>query len=60
VWLDDDIEEGAMEWLASYHSGIDRMLSDEEREKYAPLGAKKLYEATKSKLLVNVSNSDLL
>jgi hypothetical protein len=60
VWLDDDIEEGAMEWLASYHSGISRMLSDEEREKYAPLGARKLYEATKSKLLVSVTNSDLL
>jgi hypothetical protein len=60
VWLDEDLEEGAMEWLASYHSGIDRMLTDEERAKYAPLGAKKLYEATKNKLLVNVSNSDLL
>lgn len=55
----DDLGEGAMEWLASYYSGIGRELSDEERKKWAPLGAKKLYEANKNKPITTLSNSDL-
>lgn len=56
----DDLGEGAMEWLASYYSGIGRELSDEERKKWAPLGAKKLYEANKHKPITTLSNSDIL
>jgi hypothetical protein len=58
VWL-DDLGEGAMEWLASYYSGISRELEDDEREKWAPLGAKKLYEATKDRPIMDLRNSDI-
>jgi hypothetical protein len=60
VWLEDGLGEGAMEWLASYYSGIERELTDEERERYAPLGARKLYDAIKDKTITKVTNSDLL
>lgn len=56
----DDLGEGAMEWLASYYSGLGRELSDDERGKWAPLGAKKLYEANKGKPITTLSNSDIL
>ena len=49
-----------MEWLASYYSGIARELTDAEREKWAPEGAKKLYEATKDRPITRLSNSDIL
>jgi hypothetical protein len=59
IWL-DDLGESAMEWLASYYSGISRELDDDEREKWAPMGAKKLYEATKDRPIIKLSNSDIL
>ena len=58
IWL-DDLGESAMEWLASYYSGESRELTDDEREKWAPLGAKKLYEATKDRPIMGLTNSDL-
>ena len=60
IWLDDELSESALEWLASYHTGLARELTAEERKRYAPLGAKKLYEATKRRPIARVSNSDLL
>ena len=43
---DSDTE---LEWLASYFTGFTREHSDQERKKYAPLGAEKLYQAIKDK-----------
>jgi hypothetical protein len=59
VWLEDDLGQSAMEWLASYHTGISRELTKEERERNAPLGAQKLYEATKDRPIMRLTNSDL-
>jgi hypothetical protein len=56
----DDLGESAMEWLASYYSGESRELTDDERKKWAPEGAKKLYEATKDRPITRLSNSDRL
>jgi hypothetical protein len=58
VWL-DDLGEPAMEWLGSYYSGISDELTDAQREKFAPLGAQKLYDAIKDRKLLGASNSDL-
>jgi hypothetical protein len=60
IYLDPEVGEGAKEWLASYYTGIQRELTDDEREKNAPLGAKKLYEATKDKPIDNLQNFDIL
>jgi hypothetical protein len=60
VWLEDGLGTPAMEWLASFYSGIQRELTDDERERYAPLGAQKLYDATKDKKITSVQNSDML
>jgi hypothetical protein len=49
-----------MEWLGSYYTGLSRELSDSEREKFAPLGAQKLYEATKDKPIAKLENFDIL
>jgi hypothetical protein len=61
--FDHAVSDGT-EWLASYymHSiGIpaDHDLSDDERSKYAPLGAEKLYKLIENKPIGNVSNSDV-
>jgi len=60
VRLEDGLGKSAKEWLASYQTGLGRELSDDEREANAPLGAQKLYEATKARPIVTLSNSDLL
>jgi hypothetical protein len=39
------------EWLASYFTGLSREHSDEERAKYAPLGARKFWEKVNTKPL---------
>jgi hypothetical protein len=49
------------EWLASYYLGSPRAneeLSDSERAKYAPLGARMLYEAMKDKKIVKTFDLD--
>lgn len=51
IHVDGDGE--AMEWLASYHTGQSREHSDDERERYAPLGASKLYERIKGKTITD-------
>ena len=53
---DDDDKE----WLGSYYSGINRELTDDERNRYAPPGAAKLYEAIKGKLIHRPKNADKL
>ncbi|HVQ94669.1 MAG TPA: hypothetical protein VMU51_26770 [Mycobacteriales bacterium] len=58
IYLDDDIGDGALEWLGSYYSGIGRELTAAERKQYAPLGAKKLYEATRNKPIASLRSSD--
>jgi hypothetical protein len=60
VYLDPAVGDGAKEWLASYQLGIQRELTDDEREQNAPLGAKKLYEATSDKPIGSLQNFDLL
>jgi len=61
IYLDEENSgKGAKEWLASYYSGRTDKLSDEDRDRLAPLGAKKLYDATKDKPLRGASNTDLL
>jgi hypothetical protein len=71
VWVDFDeptagesVSDG-IEWLASSYmhsigipAGHD--LSNEERRKYAPLGALRIYELIKNKLVGRVSNFDIL
>lgn len=47
------------EWLASFYSGISRELTDEEREQWAPLGARKVYDRIKDRKVTGLSNSDL-
>jgi hypothetical protein len=59
IYLESGLGEGAMEWLASYYTGIERELTDEEREHNAPLGARKLYEAIKDKTITKITNSDV-
>jgi hypothetical protein len=59
VRLEDGLGESAREWLASYQTGISRELTDEERAANAPLGAQKLYEATKDRPIIRLSNSDI-
>jgi hypothetical protein len=51
--------EDALEWLASYYTRKKEEHSDEEREKYAPLGAEKLYNAIKDKLVNKVRSVEL-
>jgi hypothetical protein len=51
--------EDAMEWLASYYTRKKEEHSYEEREKYAPLGAEKLYNAISDKLVNKVKHVDL-
>jgi hypothetical protein len=41
--------ENPKEWLTSYYTGESRDHTDDERDKFAPLGAEKLYNALKSK-----------
>jgi hypothetical protein len=65
VWVDFDESgpgmtvDNGIEWLGSYGSGISRELTDEERHKYAPQGALKVYEHVKDKKVKNLSNSDI-
>jgi hypothetical protein len=65
VWVDFEesgpgpsVEDG-LEWLASYAQGTDREFSKEERRKYAPEGARRLYEQIKSKPVKNLENIDI-
>ena len=57
--LEDGLGEPALEWLASYYLMERRELSDKEREVNAPLGARKLYEATKNKPVAGLMSDDL-
>jgi hypothetical protein len=59
IYLDPDISDSAKEWFASYYSGVSRELSDDEREQWAPLGARKVYDRTKQLKLSGASNSDV-
>jgi hypothetical protein len=65
IWVDFDQSTPGMnvdtgiEWLASYGSGKSQELTDEERRKYAPIGARKVYEHVKDKPVKNLSNSDI-
>jgi hypothetical protein len=65
IWVDFDEDtpgmsvDNGIEWLASYASGLSRELSEAERRKYAPEGAKKVYEHVKDKPVINLSNTDL-
>jgi hypothetical protein len=43
------------EWLASYYTRRSEEHSDSERELFAPMGAKKLYEAVKRKKVTDVT-----
>lgn len=47
------------EWLTSYYTGEGRDHTSEERDKYAPLGAEKLYQALKSKTVKKTRVVDL-
>lgn len=58
VYLDESIGEGAKEWLASYCSGKREELSEKERERDAPLGAVKLYNAIKAKPVTTLKNAE--
>jgi hypothetical protein len=58
IRLEDGQDEDALEWLGSYHSGIARELSDAERKQFAPLGARKLYEAIKNKPLATLRGAE--
>jgi hypothetical protein len=58
VRLDNDLDEAALEWLGSYHSGISRELTDAERARHAPLGAKKLYAAIAGKPIAALHSTD--
>lgn len=44
------------EWLASYYTQRSDEHSDGEREKYAPLGAAKLYERIKNKKITDTDH----
>jgi hypothetical protein len=48
-----------MEWLASYYDHQKENHTDEEREKLAPLGAEKLYQALKGKTVKKTRTVDL-
>lgn len=56
VLLDHDDNQ---EWLTSYYTGEARDHTDEERDKYAPLGAEKLYQALNSKSVKKTRVTDL-
>ncbi len=56
VLLDRDHNK---EWLTSYYTGEARDHTDEERDKYARLGAEKLYQALKSKTVKKTRVTDL-
>jgi hypothetical protein len=49
---DPRMQEDAKEWLASYYTRQDAAHTDNERDFFAPFGAKKLYEAIKTKRIV--------
>jgi hypothetical protein len=51
--------EDSMEWLASYYTQKTDEHSDDERKKYAPLGAEKLYDAIKDKSVKKVRSVEL-
>lgn len=59
ITVDFDQDEDGLEWLASYATGRSEEFSKEERRKYAPLGARKLYEQIKNKPIRNLHNSDI-
>lgn len=60
VWVDNDVGEGAEEWLASYHLQDPEILSDKVRKANAPLGAQKLYDQIKDMVLEGAENFDLI
>jgi hypothetical protein len=45
LYLGTDLDDDALEWLASYYSRQTRELSDSERRNYGMLGMQKLYDA---------------
>lgn len=60
VQLPRGLSDESKEWLASYHTGTAVEMSKADREKFAPLGAAKLYAATKDKPVAKIVNSDLM
>jgi hypothetical protein len=52
-------EENGLVWLASYYLGTTRDFTKSEREAYAGLGAKKLYEQIKNMPVIGLENNDL-
>ena len=51
----DSSSDSPGEWLSSYYTHRRDEHSDSERERFAPLGAKKLYEAIKHKKVTDVT-----
>lgn len=51
-----DLNAHEMEWLASYYRWSNDEYSSEERERYAPLGALKLFAAIQDKPILKVSH----
>jgi hypothetical protein len=51
---EDTITDDVREWLASYYTRLDREHTSDELDTYAPLGAEKLYQAVKRKLIIAV------
>ena len=49
-------DHDAEEWLASYYKPSDDEYSQAERERYAPLGARKLFDAMKDKPIVEAKH----
>ena len=58
-FIDENVRDSSdgMEWLASYYTPQKGEHSDDEREFFAPFGAKKLYEAIKHKPINAVHES---
>ncbi len=55
-YIDDRMtDDDGKEWLASYYTGRGEEHSDQDRNLYAPLGARKFYEATKHGFVVAVN-----
>lgn len=54
-YVPDSSSDSPGEWLASYYTGSTKQHTDSERELFAPMGARKLYEAIKTKTVTDVT-----
>ena len=54
-YVPDSSSDSPGEWLASYYTGSTERHTNSEREFFAPMGAKKLYEAIKTKKVTDVT-----